>query len=138
MVQLMGSERLLLTWLLQTPSHSTERLISLSDAYSSGLQRLHAHLVRIYSPGLRNLARLPETFTDGTQAQMLETVQGRLTDGSAFRLLGRMWDSLGSVYGQLEERRKRRGSGEGEGPFGGAQPPVTPGGASGFPPVPGA
>ncbi|GAA5878199.1 hypothetical protein JCM3774_005840 [Rhodotorula dairenensis] len=110
----------------------SERLISLSDAYSSGLQRLHAHVVRIYSPGVRNLARLPETFTDGTQRQMLDTVAGRLTDGSAFRLVARLWDSLGTVHAQLEERRKKRGSGGGggEGPgdvgFGGTQPPLPP------------
>ncbi|GAA5981448.1 hypothetical protein JCM10908_004112 [Rhodotorula pacifica] len=110
----------------------SERLISLSDAYSSGLQRLHAHFVRIYSPGLRNLARLPETFTDGTQKQMLETVTGRLTDGSAFGLVGRLWESLGNVHTQLEERRKRRGEGGGgagegfAGGFGGAQPPLPP------------
>jgi hypothetical protein len=118
---------------------SSERLISLSDAYSSTLQRLHAHLIRIYSPGLRNLARLPETFTDGTQTRMLDTVAGRLTDGSAVRLVGRMWDSLGSVRTQLEERRKRRGGGEGTGTggadglgpgggggMGGSQPPLPP------------
>ncbi|TKA52738.1 hypothetical protein B0A53_04191 [Rhodotorula sp. CCFEE 5036] len=118
----------------------SERLISLSDAYSSTLQRLHAHLIRIYSPGLRNLARLPETFTDGTQTRMLDTVAGRLTDGSAFRLVGRMWDSLGSVRTQLEERRKRRGEdgtgtgtggADGFGPgggggMGGSQPPLPP------------
>ncbi|TNY18061.1 hypothetical protein DMC30DRAFT_333387, partial [Rhodotorula diobovata] len=116
---------------------SSENLISLSDAYSSTLQRLHAHLVRIYSPGLRNLARVPEVWTDGTAATMVDTVATRLTDGSAFRLVGRMWDSLGSVHAQLEERRKRRGGG-GEGdPFGGSQPPVVGGGAGpGLPPLP--
>ncbi|BGP44579.1 hypothetical protein JCM10450v2_000393 [Rhodotorula kratochvilovae] len=106
---------------------SSESLISLSDAYSNSLQRLHAHIVRIYSPGLKNLARLPQIWTDGTQAQMFETVTTRLTDGSAFTLVGRLWDSLGNVHGQLEERRKRRGGGDGEaGTFGGVQPPAPP------------
>jgi hypothetical protein len=107
----------------------SERIVSLSDAFSDTLQRFHAHIVRIYSPGLRNLARLPQTFTDGTQAQMLDTVTTRLTDGSAFRLLGRMWESLGSVSAQLEERRKRRGGGGDDpfaGGFGGSQPPLPP------------
>ncbi|BGP21572.1 hypothetical protein JCM10295v2_000447 [Rhodotorula toruloides] len=107
----------------------TERLVSLSNAFSDSLQRFHAHIVRIYSPGLRNLARLPQTFTDGTQTQMLDTVTTRLTDGSAFRLLGRMWESLGSVSAQLEERRKRRGGGSGDpfaGGLGGSQPPLPP------------
>jgi len=121
---------------IDAPLDSSENLISLSDAYSSTLQRLHAHLVRIYSPGLRNLARVPEVWTDGTAATMVDTVATRLTDGSAFRLVGRMWDSLGSVHAQLEERRKRRGGGEGD-PFGGSQPPVGGGGAGpGLPPLP--
>ncbi|GAA5997369.1 uncharacterized protein JCM10292_000211 [Rhodotorula paludigena] len=114
---------------------SSEKLISLSDVYSSTLQRLHAHLVRIYSPGLRNLARLPQVWTDGTTTQMLDTVQTRLTDGSAFRLYDRLRDSLGSVRGQLEERRKRREErerGDDVG-FGGTQPPLPP---TLFPPPP--
>ncbi|GAA6056023.1 hypothetical protein JCM3770_002146 [Rhodotorula araucariae] len=111
---------------------SSESLISLSDAYSNTLQRLHAHTVRIYSPGLKNLARVPQVWTDGTATQMLDTVTTRLTDGSAFKLAGRLWDSLGNVHGQLEERRKRRGSGESDGgPFGGVQPPAPP-----LPPLP--
>ncbi|GAA5945035.1 hypothetical protein JCM3775_004267 [Rhodotorula graminis] len=123
---------------------SSETLISLSDAYSSSLQRLHVHLVRIYSPGLKNLARLPAIWTDGTARDMCDTVTTRLGDGSAFKLVGRMWDSLGSVQQQLEERkRRRRGGGGGPGeadPFGGTQPPVVGGGGGGggpgFPPLP--
>ncbi|GAA5838522.1 hypothetical protein JCM9279_003271 [Rhodotorula babjevae] len=122
---------------------SSESLISLSDAYSSSLQRLHAHLVRIYSPGLKNLARLPTIWTDGTARDMCDTVTTRLGDGSAFKLVGRMWDSLGSVQQQLEERRRRRSGGGGAGgpgeadPFGGSQPPVGGGaGGAGFPPLP--
>jgi len=125
-------------------ARSSETLISLSDAYSSSLQRLHAHLVRIYSPGLKNLARLPAIWTDGTARDMGDTVATRLGDGSAFRLVGRMWDSLASVQQQLEERRKRRGGGGAGGPgeadpFGGSQPPVLGGGGGGgpgFPPLP--
>ncbi|GAA5903315.1 hypothetical protein JCM8208_002272 [Rhodotorula glutinis] len=122
---------------------SSESLISLSDAYSSSLQRLHAHLVRIYSPGLKNLARLPAIWTDGTARDMCDTVTTRLGDGSAFKLVGRMWGSLSSVQQQLEERRRRRGGGGGGGPgeadpFGGSQPPVVGGGGggAGFPPLP--
>lgn len=68
---------------------------------------------------------------------MLDTVAGRVTDGSAFRLVARMWDSLGTVHAQLEERRKKRGGGGGPGEagFGGTQPPVPPPPA--FPPAEG-
>ncbi|GAA6006664.1 hypothetical protein JCM10207_005011 [Rhodosporidiobolus poonsookiae] len=115
----------------------SERLISLSTAYSTSIQRLHAHILRIYTPVFKQLARLPSTFTDGTQLQMLDTVTTRLTDGSAFRFAGRLVESFGTVRGQLDERRKRardeKGPGEGEGGafggfggFGGMQPPVPP------------
>ncbi|GAA5897455.1 hypothetical protein JCM6882_001891 [Rhodosporidiobolus microsporus] len=127
----------------------SERLISLSSAYTSSLSRLHAHIIRIYSPGLNQLARLPSTFTDGTQAQMLDTVYTRLTDGSAFKFAGRLYDSFWTVQGQFAERRRkfmetegkkiaeeerkyreRRGGASGYGGFGGGfggvQPPVPP------------
>ncbi|GAA5856327.1 hypothetical protein JCM8547_000869 [Rhodosporidiobolus lusitaniae] len=112
----------------------SERLISLSTLYSVSLQRFHAHILRIYTPFFTQLSRLPQTFTDGTQLQMLETVTTRLTDGSAFTLAGRLWESFNTVQRQLAERRKRnegggRGGGAGDGGmsgFGGVQPPVPP------------
>ncbi|GAA6032019.1 hypothetical protein JCM8097_003390 [Rhodosporidiobolus ruineniae] len=116
----------------------SERLISLSTAYYSSLQRLHAHVLRIYTPAFKQLARLPSTFTDGTQLQMLQTLGTRFTDGSAFNLAGRLYESFWNVQKQLEERR-RRASGGGDGGvggmggfgglgggFGGNQPPVPP------------
>ncbi|GAA5844987.1 hypothetical protein JCM11251_003172 [Rhodosporidiobolus azoricus] len=122
----------------------SERLISLSTTYTSTISRLHAHILRIYTPGLIQLARLPSTFTDGTQTQMLDTVYTRLTDGSAFKFAGRLYESFWNVQEQLGERRKKRreeqeqerrgngglgGSGGGfggaGGGFGGIQPPVA-------------
>ena len=81
-----------------------EKLIPLSHLYSHSLQRLHRHVVRIYTPVFKNLARLPETFRDGTQQQMLGTVWTKLTDGSAFKLVGKMVKSTMSVAQQLKEK----------------------------------
>ncbi|ORY69266.1 hypothetical protein BCR35DRAFT_308054 [Leucosporidium creatinivorum] len=108
---------------------SYEHLIPLSSLYSSTLQRFHAHVLRIYTPGLTNLARLPSTFTDGTQQRMLETVWGRLSDGSAFALGKRLWDSTVSVAGTLLERRRERekNGGSGAGGAGGLPPPPVGG-----------
>lgn len=100
------------------PYDSYEKLYSLSDLYSNTLRRLHAHIIRIYSPGLANLARLPSTFTDGTQTRMMETVYGKLTDGSAYKLAERLVDSTVKVGGTLLERRKERESSQGGGPGG--------------------
>ncbi|GAA5866402.1 hypothetical protein JCM1840_001304 [Sporobolomyces johnsonii] len=121
---------------------NSERLIHLSTLYSTTLQRLHAHTLRIYTPVFSALARLPSTYTDGTQARMLDTVLTRLTDGSGFALAGRMWESLGTVHKELEERRRQRRDNErrggpgagfdgGGGGFGGTQPPVPPVGGAG-------
>ncbi|GAA5956082.1 hypothetical protein JCM21900_002589, partial [Sporobolomyces salmonicolor] len=114
---------------------NSERLIHLSTLYSTTLQRLHAHTLRIYAPVLSSLSRLPSTYTDGTQARMLDTVLTRLADGSGFALAGRMWESLGTVHKELEERRRQKrdnerrggpGAGFDGGAFGGTQPPVPP------------
>ncbi|KAM0793386.1 hypothetical protein ACM66B_000839 [Microbotryomycetes sp. NB124-2] len=112
-----------------------ERLISLSSAYSTSLQRMHAHVLRIYGPAFRNLSRLPETFSDGTQKRMLDNCIEKLTDGSAFKLVDRLWDSTKRVVSTLYERKKNesdRGKGGGGGP-----PVMGPGGAGpGLPPLP--
>lgn len=98
----------------------SESLVHLSELYSTSLRRLHAHVVRIYSPAFANLARLPETFRDGTQARMVETLWGRLTDGSAFALVGRMVQSTRDVTAELRKRREQGGDGgEGGGGLGG-------------------
>ncbi|SCV68591.1 BQ2448_712 [Microbotryum intermedium] len=119
-----------------------EKLVSLSDAWSHSLQRLHLHVHRIYSPGLRNLARLPEVWTDGTAAKMLERCKETLTDGSAFKLVGRMYESTIRVWGVLEERRRKRkegGSDQGNAGFGGGSggmvPPPLPPDVGGPPPM---
>ena len=103
------------------PFDSYERLYSLSDVYSNSLRRFHAHIIRIYSPGLANLARLPSTFTDGTQTRMFDTVYERLTDGSAYKLAERLMDATVRVTGTLLERRKERenSGGNGSGSSGG-------------------
>lgn len=88
----------------------------LSELYSNSLRRFHTHLVRIYSPAIENLARLPETYRDGTQSRMVGTLWGKLTDGSAFELIGRMVQSTRDVAAEL---RKRRAEGGGEGGVGG-------------------
>lgn len=89
--------------------NSYEKLIDLSTLYSTSLQSIHRHVVKIYSPFFRNLARLPETFRDGTQLRMLDQVQTKLTDGSAFALVGRLYGSTVEVVKKLEEKRKGRG-----------------------------
>lgn len=100
---------------LKIYSSSYERLYSLSDVYSNSLRRLHAHIIRIYSPGLANLARLPSTFTDGTQSRMFDTVYEKLTDGSAYKLAERLVEATVRVSGTLMERRKEREDGRGGG-----------------------
>ncbi|KAL8281504.1 hypothetical protein RQP46_006188 [Phenoliferia psychrophenolica] len=67
-------------------AEESESLTHLSTLYSTTLRRFHTHLVRIYSPALNNLARLPSTFSDGTQKEMLGTVWGKLSDGSHLSL----------------------------------------------------
>ncbi|BGP12527.1 hypothetical protein JCM10213_007629 [Rhodosporidiobolus nylandii] len=132
-------EEQLLRRALGLDEDDSERLISLSDYWSTSLRRLHAHILRIYTPAFTQLARLPSTFTDGTQLQMLDTVTTRLTDGSAYNLAGRLYQSFWTVQEQLGERRKRRieqernsregggfGGMGGFGGFGGSQPPVPP------------
>lgn len=97
-----------------TLSHSYEKLISLSDLYSSNLQAFHRHCLRIYSPLFKNLARLPETFQDGTQKRMLETMWTKLSDGSAYALATRMVTSTIDVAKQLKQRRSGGESSGGE------------------------
>ncbi|KAM0755434.1 hypothetical protein T439DRAFT_320122 [Meredithblackwellia eburnea MCA 4105] len=106
----------------------TETLYHLSASWSNTFTRFENHLVRIYGPGFRALARLPSTFTDGTQSQMLDLVVGKLTDGSAFTLLGRMSGSLREVGGRVWNGWGRRGPGGGDGepPTGGPIPPIAP------------
>ncbi|KAK4055278.1 hypothetical protein OIV83_000561 [Microbotryomycetes sp. JL201] len=117
-------------------SEDYERLISLSSAYSTSLQRMHAHIQRIYGPAFRNLGRLPETFTDGTQKRMLDSCIEKLTDGSAFKLVDRLWDSTKRVTTTLYERKKNRDeSDKGKGD-GGAGPPVIGSGGPVLPPLP--
>ncbi|GAA6014824.1 hypothetical protein JCM11491_002129 [Sporobolomyces phaffii] len=89
-------------------NQNSESLTSLSALYSTSLQRLHAHVLRIYSPLLTSLSLLPKTYTDGTQTELLSTIFTRLTDGSAFVLGERMVGALGRVSGELKERRDRR------------------------------
>jgi uncharacterized membrane protein YgcG len=79
-------------------------MVNLSTVYSNSLRRFHTHLHRIYSPVFNNLARLPTTFTDGTQEQMLRTIGTRLTDGSALKLAERMYNSTCEVVKTLRER----------------------------------
>ena len=118
---------------------SSESLTSISSLYSTTLQRFHSHLLRIYSPLITSLTILPKTFQDGTQSELLSTVFGRLTDGSAFVLGERMVNSLGKVGQELKERREKRdqesrGSGSGgsgsvppvDVGLGGQQPRLTP------------
>ncbi|GAA5896274.1 uncharacterized protein JCM6883_006856 [Sporobolomyces salmoneus] len=107
-------------------NENSESLTSLSTLYSTSLQRLHSHVLRIYSPLFTSLSLLPKTYTDGTQSELLSTVYTRLTDGSAFVLGERMVDALGKVSGELKERRARRDEerrNRGGGPDG-APPPV--------------
>ncbi|GAA5994666.1 hypothetical protein JCM5350_000370 [Sporobolomyces pararoseus] len=89
-------------------NENSESLTSISSLYSTTLQRFHSHLLRIYSPLITSLTILPKTFQDGTQSELLSTVFGRLTDGSAFVLGERMVNSLGKVGQELKERREKR------------------------------
>ncbi|GAA5922111.1 uncharacterized protein JCM15063_003190 [Sporobolomyces koalae] len=122
-------------------STSSESLTSLSTLYSTSLQRLHAHVLRIYTPLWTSLTLLPKTYTDGTQLELLSTCYTRLTNGSAFDLVGKLWTSLDKVNRELRERReasrrnfeqeqrdrKRRGGPPSvEAGFGGVQPRVPP------------
>ncbi|KAK4057646.1 hypothetical protein OIO90_001294 [Microbotryomycetes sp. JL221] len=115
-----------------------ERLISLSSAYTTSLQRFHAHVMRIYGPAIRNLGRLPETFTDGTQKRTFDNCIEKLTDGSAFKLIDRLWDSTKRVMTQLHERKKSRdddaNNNKGDGKNGGI-PPLTGSGGPSLPPL---
>lgn len=106
--------------------NSYERLISLSSLYSTSLQRFHTHVLRIYTPLFKNLARLPETFRDGTQLQMANTLWTRLTDGSALALAERMRKSTVDVARQLRERRANGGGGGEAGGLGGLGGGGTP------------
>lgn len=116
---------------------SYEKLIPLSSLYSNSLQRFHAHILRIYTPVFNNLARLPLTFTDGTQTRMIHTCYDKLTDGSAFKLAERLWDSTIRVVGTLYERRKREEQDRGRGGGAGGGGPVGGlGGPGGLPPLP--
>ncbi|SCZ90613.1 BZ3500_MvSof-1268-A1-R1_Chr1-3g02100 [Microbotryum saponariae] len=116
-----------------------EKLISLSEVWSHSLQRLHLHVHRIYSPGWRNLARVPEVWTDGTASKMLERCKETLSDGSAFNLVGRMYESTIRVLGELEERRRKKKEGGSDpgigGGSGGIIPPPLPPSVGGPPPM---
>ncbi|GAA6062292.1 hypothetical protein JCM10212_004380 [Sporobolomyces blumeae] len=139
-------------------NESSESLTSLSDLYTTSLQRFHSHILRIYTPLLTSLEKLPQTYTDGTQLDLLKTCWTRVTDGSGFVLAGRMWEALGRVSGELSERRRKRDEERGErrrrtggggggagGPLagfggvdveiGGDQPKVPPSGTYVFPPL---
>lgn len=111
-------------------SHSYETLINLSHAWSSNMQGFHRHVHRIYSPAFKNLARLPETFRDGTQERILGQIYTKLSDGSAYALLERMVKSTIDVAKQLRERRASGGDGGGLGPPGGLPGLGGPGGPS--------
>lgn len=110
--------------LISTMSNSYESIIDLSQLYSTSLQSVHRHFIKIYSPFFRNLQRLPETFRDGTQLKMLETVQTKLTDGSAFALVGRLAGSTVEVLKKFDSLR-RGGGGAGGGVGGGGAEPVA-------------
>lgn len=90
-------------------------MINLSSLYSNSLRRFHTHLHRIYSPVYKNIVRLPETFRDGTQRQMVDTVYTRLTDGSALKLAERMYTSTVQVIKTFRERASGGGSSGGGG-----------------------
>lgn len=94
------------------------------------MRRLHLHVLRIYTPGLRNLARLPEIYQDGTATQMLGTLQTRLTDGSAFTLVDRMWTATWDVAKQIKHKRDQMQA-NGSNPGDGGLPPPSPFGGLG-------
>lgn len=107
---------------------SLERLIPLSELWSTSCRRLHLHVMRIYSPGLRNLARLPDIYADGTALRMVEQLKTKATDGSAFTLVDRMWQSLQTVTKELKARRDAAREGNGPGSL---PPPPSPFGGLG-------
>ena len=106
-----------------------ERVYPLSALWSDTWRRAHRHILRIYSPVFRNLARLPETYTDGTQERMAKQMYEKFTDGSALRLLESMAQSLGRVVKFIEQRRNAdndSSSSSGPGGSGGGPPPLPP------------
>ena len=93
------------------------------------MRRLHLHVLRIYTPGLKNLARLPDIYRDGTATHMLGTLQTKVTDGSAFTLIDRMWTATWNVAKQIKAKREQMQQNGGEGGAGG--PPSPFGGLGG-------
>lgn len=94
--------------------------------YTNSLRRFHRHILRIYSPAFKNLARLPSTFTDGTtiydstQGKMVGTIYGKMTDGSGLKLAVRMFESTAVVLKRLSQGRGGESdSSGGIGPLGG-------------------
>ena len=103
-------------------------IISLAEDTQSYLQRFRAHNIRIFSPGLNNIAKIPTFYTDGTYNRMIGQVWDAVREGKAFDLAGRMLDSTRTVVGQYLDNRKD-GSGSGRGGFGPPGPPSGAGGA---------
>lgn len=102
-------------------------IISLAEDTQSLLQRFRAHNIRIFSPGLNNIRKIPTFYSDGTYNKIAMQVWDAVREGKAFELAGRMLDSTKTVVGQyLENRKDSEGSGRG-----GFGPPGPPSGAGG-------
>jgi hypothetical protein len=75
-------------------SVSFERLTSLSAFVQDKSLWFHNHIVRIYSPVLRRIQTVPETFTDGTQSQRLHQLWEKFRHGDGLALGHRMLKNL--------------------------------------------